>query len=162
MFTSFLLTLAVVLLQQQPCQHGQVVEVNLGRTYTLDICGVGIVALRGVDPPLRGAFGLALNGPVSGDVLGIKDFGPDAINFMSELLVGKPVTLVADGWRIGDSEAHKFAYVFLSDKTLLNAELIRRGYGYASSQGSHPRRDEFRALEHAARQKRLGVWSEYP
>jgi endonuclease YncB( thermonuclease family) len=122
MLTNYLF-LALTLLQQPPCQYGQVVEVNLGRTYTLDICGVGVVALRGVDPPLRGAYGLSLNGPVSGEVLGIKDFGPDAINFMSKLLVGKPVTLVADGWRIGDWEGHRYAYVYLPDKTLVNAEL---------------------------------------
>ena len=62
-----------------------------------------------------------------------------AVNFLLKLLAGKTVTIVADGYRMGEWEEQRDAYVFLPDKTLLNAELIRRGYGYASGQGTHPR-----------------------
>ena len=52
-----------------------------------------------------------------------------------------------------------YAYVFLPDKTVVNAELIRRGFAYADRQGSHPRRDEFVALEESARRQKVGVWN---
>ena len=70
------------------------------------------------------------------------------------------VTIVEDGWRMGDPPGRRYVYAFLPDKTLINAELIKRGFGYADRQGSHPRRDEFLALESAARRQRLGVFAE--
>jgi endonuclease YncB( thermonuclease family) len=152
------LALALTLLQQPPCQPGQVIAVDYLRDYTLDICGVGEIALRGVEPPLRVAIGFAgPNGPVSGELLGGKDIAPQAMEFLNTLL-GKRVTFVYDGWRIGDSE-RRYAYVYLPDKSLLNAEIIRRGYGYADLQGSHPRRDEFIALEAVARRAKVGLWA---
>jgi hypothetical protein len=155
-------------LQPAPCQAGHVVEVNRGRDYTLNVCGIGVVGLRGVEPPLRTAEGLPSiqglpsnprEGPVSGEVLGQKDVGPEALQFLSALVAGKRVTLVYDGFRIGDFGGRQYAYAFLPDKTLINAELIRRGYAYADREGSHPRRNEFLALEAIARQLKLGVWA---
>jgi endonuclease YncB( thermonuclease family) len=149
------LALAFTLLQQPPCQAGQVTTVNYLRDYTLSICGVGEIALRGVEPPLRVAVGFSA--PISGELLGGKDVAPQAMEFLNTL-IGKRVTLVYDGWRIGDSE-RPHAYVYLPDKSLVNAEIIRRGYGYAELQGSHPRRDEFIALETAARRAKVGLWA---
>jgi endonuclease YncB( thermonuclease family) len=100
-------------------------------------------------------------GPVSGEVLGQPDRGPEALRFLSDLITGKKaVRVVFDGFRMGDPGGRQFAYVYLPDKTLINAELIRRGLGYADRQGSHPRRDEFIALEELARRQRVGVWGE--
>jgi Staphylococcal nuclease homologue len=157
--------------QSAKCKPGVVLEVAHGRDYTLTVCDVGVVALRGVEAPLRIALGLApivrgpagspiqtFDAPVSG-VLGGKNIGPEAVAYLSKL-VGQRVTLVNDGYRIGDSVGRQYAYVFLSDKTLLNAEMIRRGLGYADRQGSHPRRDEFIALEAMARRSKAGVWED--
>ena len=158
MIASLALALSLVThLQQPPCQSGQVIAVDYLRDYTLNVCGVGEIALRGVEPPLRVAIGFAGRGPVSGELLGGKDIAPQAMEFLKTLL-GKRVTLVYDGWRIGDSE-RRYAYVYLPDKSLVNAEIIRRGYGYAELQGSHPRRDEFIALETAARRAKVGLWA---
>ena len=77
----------------------------------------------------------------------------------SRLLVGQRVTPVYDGWRIGDLEGRRYAYVFLAGQDALNAQMIQRGYGYADRQGSHPRRDEFIALEAMARRLKVGVWA---
>ena len=95
------LILAVLL--QIPCEPGHVLEVSRGRDYTLNICGVGMVALRGVEPPLAVAEGYPPLGrmppgadpnlPISGDVLGDKDIGPQALQFLRELFVGKRVTI---------------------------------------------------------------------
>jgi len=167
-FFSFALTLSLAAFQAAACQPGQVLEVARGRDYILDICGIGVVALRGVEPPLGVANGFFSLGPTppgaepnlvtSGEVLGNKDLGPQGIDFLRGLLAGKRVTIIEDGWRIGDPPGRRYAYAFLPDKTHVNAELIKRGFGYADRQGSHPRRDEFLALETAARRSKVGVW----
>ena len=161
--------LVIAILLQPGCQPGHVLEVNRGRDYTLNICGIGAVALRGVEPPLGVAEGYPPLGrtppgadpnlPVSGDVLGGRDIGPKAVEFIQQIVAGKRITIVEDGWRIGDPGGRRYVYAFLPDKTAINAELIRRGYGYADRQGSHPRRDEFLALEESARRLKLGVWA---
>jgi len=135
----------------------------------LNICAVGNVTLRGVEPPLAVADGYPPLGrtppgadpnlPISGDVLGDTDTGPQALKFLRELFAGKRVTIAEDGWRMGDPGGRTYVYVFLPDKTVVNAELIRRGYAYADRQGSHPRRDEFVALEERARRQKVGVWA---
>ena len=142
--------------QTPQCKTGQVIGIEHGRDYVLNICGAGLVALRGVEPPLRTA---AVVGPPigGGELLGGRNIGPDAIAFLSQT-VGQRVMLVYDGYRIGDLEGRRYAYVFLADKTFLNAQMIQRGYGYADRQGSHPRRDEFIALEATARRLKVGVW----
>jgi Staphylococcal nuclease homologue len=167
---SLILTLSVAAFQQPPCQPGQVLEVNRGRDYTLNICGIGVVALRGAEPPLASASGHLPLGrtppgvdrslPVSGEVLGKTDIGPEALDFLRELFAGKRVTISEDGWRMGDPGGRTYVYAFLPDKTLVNAELIRRGFAYADRQGAHPRRDHFIALEEGARRQKLGVWKQ--
>jgi endonuclease YncB( thermonuclease family) len=143
--------------QDTQCKIGQVLGVEHGRDYVLDVCGVGKVALRGVEPPLRSA-GIVAEPIGGGELLGGKNIGPDAVAFLSTL-VGQRVTLTHDGWRIGDLAGRRYAYVFLTDKTFVNAQMIQRGLGYADRQGSHPRRDEFIALEAAARRLKVGVWA---
>jgi endonuclease YncB( thermonuclease family) len=152
-------------LQSLPtCRPGQVLDVHRTKDYTLTVCGVGEVGLRGVEPPLGAAVCCATlggaNRELGGEVLGSKDVGPEALQFLSELLLGKRVTLVFDGFRIGDFGGRKYAYVYLADKTFVNAELIRRGYGYADRQGSHPMRDQFFAFEEAAHRAKVGVWNQ--
>ncbi len=153
----FALLSVISIAQNVQCIPGQVMAVDHGRDYTLNVCGAGLVALRGVEPPLRSA--VIAHAPIGGgELLGGKNVAPDAAAFLSTL-VGQRVTPVYDGWRIGDLEGRRYAYVFLADKTLVNAQMIQRGYGYADRQGSHPRRDEFIALEAMARRLKVGVWA---
>ena len=170
MLFSLALTLSLAgLLQQPTCRPGQVLDVNRGRDYTLNICGVGVVALRGVEPPLafadgypplgRTPPGIDPNLPISGDVLGDEDIGPQALQFLQALLAGKRVTIVEDGFRMGDPGGRTYVYAFLPDGTVVNAELIRRGYAYADRQGSHPRRNQFISLEESARRQKVGLWA---
>lgn len=161
MLISLVLTMTLTGLFQQPaCQPGQVLEVGRGRDYTLKVCGVGVVALRGVEPPLRGVDGFSDGfGPSGAELLGRKDLGPQAVEYLRGLLAGKHISVVLDGSRSGDLPDRRYGYVFLPDKTLVNAELIKRGLGYAGRQGSHPRSREFIALEQAARREKAGVWA---
>jgi endonuclease YncB( thermonuclease family) len=158
MFTLLALSL-VVSLQDVKCKAGQVLAVEHGRDYTLDVCGVGVVALRGVEPPLRSAsaFPLERGRMVGGELLGGRNVAPEAMAYLSKL-VGQRITIVFDGYRISDKEGRRYGYVSL-DKTLINAQMIQLGYGYAAREGSHPRRDEFIALEGVARREKVGVWS---
>jgi endonuclease YncB( thermonuclease family) len=143
--------------QTSQCKTPQVVSVEHGRDYLLHVCGVGRVALRGVEPPLRSPS--IEHAPIGGgELLGGKNVAPDAVALLSTV-IGQRVTLVYDGYRIGDLEDRRYAYVHLVDKTFLNAEMIRRGLGYADRQGSHPRRDEFIAIEASARRLKVGVWA---
>ncbi len=150
--------LAFVSTAQTPqCKAGQVMGVEHGRDYILNVCGAGLVALRGVEPPLRSAD--VARPPIGvGELLGGRNVGPDAVAFLSKA-VGQYVTLVYDGYRIGDLEGRRYAYVYLADKALLNTQMIQRGLGYADRLGSHPRRDEFIALEASARRSKVGVWA---
>jgi endonuclease YncB( thermonuclease family) len=159
MFTAVFLAFVAMIstAQNVQCAPGQVIAVDHGRDYTLNVCGIGLVALRGVEPPLRSA--VIANAPIGGgELLGGKNVAPDAVAFLSTV-VGQRVTPVYDGWRIGDLEGRRYAYVFLADKTLVNAQMIQRGYGYADRQGSHPRRNEFIALEATARRLKVGLWA---
>jgi endonuclease YncB( thermonuclease family) len=159
MLSALAMTLVALVTTAQAvdCKTGQVLAVEHGRDYLLNVCGIGLVALRGVEPPLRSAD--IVRPPIGGgELLGGKNVAPAAMAFLSKA-VGQRVTLVYDGWRLGDREGRRYAYVFLSDKTFLNAQMILRGLGYADRQGSHPRRDEFIALEATARKGKVGLWA---
>jgi hypothetical protein len=166
-----MIVLALILavaVQQSPCRAGEVIKVERGRDYTLTICGLGTLALRGVEPPLGAATGMRpielqkritdFDLPVSGEILGQNDLGPNGIALVQLLVSGRRVTIGEDGWRDGDPPGRRYAYVFLPDKRLVNLELIKRGYAYADRLGSHPRRDEFIATEEGARRQKIGVW----
>ena len=158
--------------QDVACKPDTVLAVAHGRDYTLTVCGVGVISLRGVEPPLRSANvlirvppgsrtneSLPFGAPDSAELVGGNNVGPDAIAYLSKF-VGQRVTVVYDGYRMGDDGGRRYAYVFLRDKTFVNIEMIRLGLGYADRQGTHPRRDEFLALEMSARRSKVGVWSE--
>jgi micrococcal nuclease len=51
------------------------------------------------------------------------------------------------------------AYVFLEDGTLLNAEIINRGYGFAYTSFPFAQMEEFRRLEREEREHRRGLWA---
>ena len=59
-----------------------------------------------------------------------------------------------------DRYSRILAYVFLDDGTLINAEIIRQGYGFAYTQFPFSRIAEFRRLEREAREQKRGLWGE--
>jgi endonuclease YncB( thermonuclease family) len=48
---------------------------------------------------------------------------------------------------------------FLDDGTLLNAEIMKQGYGFALSRYPFAKMDEFRRLEREARNQERGLWA---
>lgn len=83
--------------------------------------------------------------------------GPEATVFTRELAVDRRVRLEYDGRR-RDRFGRTLAYAFFEDGTLLNAEIIRQGFGVANPKYAHRRMREFRAIEREAKQARRGIW----
>jgi micrococcal nuclease len=96
----------------------------------------------------------------------VERFAKEAWAFTRRMVEGKRVRLEYDP--ANEAHAHKdntqqrqtMAYVFLEDGTLLNAEIIREGYGFALTQFPFSRIEEFRRLERVARTNRRGLWAD--
>ena len=79
---------------------------------------------------------------------------------MAELIGDKPVRLEADPTNQNrDRYGRLLRYVYLEDGTLLNAQQIADGYGFAYTAFPFEKMEEFRALEDSARQEGKGLWS---
>jgi micrococcal nuclease len=91
-----------------------------------------------------------------------KRFGKEAAKFTRRLAHGKRVRLAFDQATavIGhkDRYGRTLAYVFLEDGTLLNAEIIKQGYGFVLTRYPFVQMEEFRRLETEAREEQRGLW----
>ena len=91
-------------------------------------------------------------------------FGPQASEFAKRMVEGKTVRLELDqaNVRLGHKDIYRrrtLGYIYLEDGTLLNAEIIRQGYGRVYTKSRFRYLNEFRALERQARENKLGLWS---
>ena len=116
-----------------------------GDTIVLD--GEETVRLIGIDTPET----KDLRKPV-------QYFGEEAYGFTKSLVEGKRVRLEYDQERI-DKYGRTLAYVYLEDRTFLNAEIIRQGYGFAYTNYPFKYMDEFRRYERDARENKRGLWA---
>ena len=115
---------------------------------TIVVEGVGTVRLIGVDTPET----VDPRRPV-------EYFGKEASDFTKQLATGKQVRLEFDRDR-ADRYGRTLAYVYLQpEHFLLNAEIIRQGYGHAYTQFPVRMVEEFRALEREAREAGRGLWA---
>jgi micrococcal nuclease len=95
----------------------------------------------------------------------VERFGKEASDFTRHMVEGKRVRLELDpanaatGHRDNTPQKRTLAYVFLDDGMLLNAEIIKQGYGFALSRYPFTRMEEFRRLEREARDQRRGLWA---
>lgn len=115
---------------------------------TIKVQGVGTIRLIGVDTPET----VHPKKPV-------ERFGREASRFTKELLTGKKVRLEYD-FEKTDRYNRVLAYVYLEDGTLVNAEIIKRGYGHAYTRFPFKRLEEFRKLERDARLAKRGLWAD--
>lgn len=90
----------------------------------------------------------------------VERFGKEASAFTKRAAEGKKVRLELEGASNKDKYGRTLAYVWLPDGKLLNAEIIRQGYGHAYVQYPFARMEAFRALEKEAREKRRGLWGD--
>ena len=115
---------------------------------TVVVEGVGTVRLIGIDTPET----VDPREPV-------QYFGKEASDFTKQLATGKRVRLEFDVDRT-DRYGRTLAYLYLQpENLLLNAEIIRQGYGFAYTQFPFRMIEHFRALEWEAREARRGLWA---
>jgi micrococcal nuclease len=98
----------------------------------------------------------------------VQQFGKEAAGFTRRMVEGKRVRLEYDqanaarGHKDNTQQKRTLAYVFLEDGTLLNAEIIKQGYGNALTRYPFSRMEEFRRLEREAREQQRGLWAINP
>ncbi len=87
----------------------------------------------------------------------VQRFGKEASLFTKSMVEGEEVRLEFD-WQERDKYGRLLAYVYLTDGTFLNAEIIRRGYGFAYTRYPFKYMSQFRQYEGEARKNRKGLW----
>ena len=96
----------------------------------------------------------------------VQCFGKDAKEFTRSMLEHRTIRLVLDETnRVRnhkDRYGRTLAYVYFDDGTMLNAELIRRGYAHAYTRFPFRHAVEFRQLERSARSLAVGLWASCP
>ena len=92
----------------------------------------------------------------------VEYFGREASAFTRKMVQGRRVRLEFDqaNTKISHKDRYKrtLSYVFLEDGTLLNAEIIKQGYGFAYTRFPFKYLDEFRRYEREAREQNKGLW----
>ncbi len=93
----------------------------------------------------------------------VQCFGKDAKEFTRSMVERKSIRLVLDESNAARNHKDRYgrtlAYVYFDDGTMLNAELIRRGYAHAYTRFPFRHVAEFREMERAARNQAVGLWA---
>lgn len=89
----------------------------------------------------------------------VEFFGSEASEFTKKQLEGKKVHLEFEPSSQYDDYGRLLGYVFLPDRTLFNAELIKRGYARVIAPSPFHRYKEFRLYEKEARVAGVGLWA---
>ena len=91
----------------------------------------------------------------------VQCFGQAASDFTKQLIGDKPVRLEADALSSNrDRYDRLLRYVYLPDGRLVQAEIIREGYGFAYTSFPFTKSDEFKAHEAYARDNNRGLWND--
>jgi len=146
-FPSYILGCGLILLAAFVLAYEQVVVKRVIDGDTVELKDGRSVRLIGVDAPERTACGGLLS-----------SLAEEATTYLEGKCLGQSVRLEYDQDTI-DTYGRTLAYLYLDDGTLINAEIIRNGYGYADSLHEYEKRAEFSEIETTARQSQLGLWS---
>lgn len=89
----------------------------------------------------------------------VQCFGVAAANFTKQLIGSSPVRLEADPTNTNRDRYNRLLrYVYLPDGTLVNAEIIGQGYGFAYTGFPFTKSEEFSNLQREARAQNRGLW----
>lgn len=89
----------------------------------------------------------------------VQCFAQAATDHLKDLIGSSEVRLESDPTNQNRDRYNRLLrYVYLPDDTLLNAEQIADGYGFAYTAFPFSKMLEFQALEAQARQQNLGLW----
>ncbi len=129
-----------------------VVKVVDGDTIDIDIPDVNDsytrIRLWGIDTP-----------ETKNPDLGVMYFGPEAAEFATKLVLGKPVTVFLDeGNNTRGKYGRLLAYVQLPDERFLNEVLLTEGYAYADLRFRHSFYNKYKQLEASAHSGKKGLW----
>ena len=128
---------------------------------TIVVKGIGKVRLIGVDTP-----------ETKHPRKPVEYFGKEASNFTKRMVEGKRVRIEYD-WQRKDKYNRVLAYVYVmandvkdmpefknraSIELMLNAELIKQGYGHAYTKYPFKYLEQFRIYEKEARENKRGLW----
>jgi micrococcal nuclease len=91
----------------------------------------------------------------------VEYFAKESFAFTEKLVKGKEVRLEYDIHE-RDSFGRRLAYVYLEDGTLLNAEIIKGGYGRTDTKSPFKYREQFSQYEKEAREDKRGQWAKKP
>jgi len=89
----------------------------------------------------------------------VEYYGKEASAFTKRMVEGKAVRLEYDQQRKGKYN-RTLAYVYLTDGTFLNAEIIKQGYGHAYTLFPFKYLEQFRQYEKEARNNKMGLWAD--
>ncbi len=129
-----------------------VVKVVDGDTIDIDIPDVNDsytrIRLWGIDTP-----------ETKNPKLGVMYFGPEAAEFATKLVLGKPVTAYLDeGNNTRGKYGRLLAYVQLPDGRFLNEVLLAEGFAYADLRFRHSFYNRYKQLDASARGLKKGLW----
>jgi micrococcal nuclease len=128
----------------------RVVKVEDGDTIT--------VSMNGVDERIRM---IGVDTPETKDPRKpVQCFGQAASGFTKELIGSLAVRLEADALSDNrDRYDRLLRYVYLPDGRLVQAEVIKQGYGFAYTSFPFTKSDEFLAYQREARSQNRGLWN---
>lgn len=90
----------------------------------------------------------------------VQCFGKAASAFTRQLIGDQRVRLVADSQSDNRDRYNRLLrYVYLPDGKLVQAEIIKQGYGFAYTSFPFEKSVEFKAYETEARQQNKGLWN---
>lgn len=129
---------------------------------TLKLSNGDKVRLIGIDTPeMHESEKLYRDSRKSGqDARTIQALGRKAYAFTRSLVEGKTVRLEFDVEK-RDKYKRLLAYVYLSDGTFVNAEIVKQGYASLMTYPPNVKHaDEFLQLYRQARENKIGLWKE--
>lgn len=127
----------------------QVVDFADGDTVTVDMNGTDeTIRFIGVDTP-----------EVHDPRKAVQCFGEAASTFTKQLIGRNRLRLEADPLNTNRDRYNRLLrYVYLPDGRLVNAEIIKQGYGFAYLGFPFSKSEEFATLEKEAREGSRGLW----
>lgn len=90
----------------------------------------------------------------------VQCFGQAASDFTKHMIGDQAIRLEADPLNTNRDRYNRLLrYIYLPNGTLVNAELIKQGYGFAYTSFPFSKLNEFRQYQRDAQQAKRGLWS---
>ncbi len=128
----------------------KVLKIEDGDTITVDMNGHSeTVRFIGVDTP-----------ETQDPRKPVQCFGHAAADFTRQLISNQPVRLEADPLSSNRDRYNRLLrYIYLPDGRLVEAEIIKEGFGFAYTSFPFTKADEFLDYQKTAREQNRGLWS---